>query len=142
MRTKLRWHDTKNLSTAHSGKLKFNQQQLATFSSQIVGRIVFPQDTSYNIDRGAFMAAFQSFPQIIVFCVGFSDVAACLRFAKEVGLKVACRAGGHSAAGYSVNDEMVIDVSGIYYARVDPTSETALVGGGANFAQVYGELDL
>ena len=88
------------------------------------------------------MSAFQHYPQIIVFCVGFSDVVACIRFANEVGLHPVCRAGGHSTAGYSVNDEMVIDVSGIHYVRVDPAGETAAVGAGANFGQVNAELDL
>ena len=142
MRKILRRHEVSSLSPARSGKLKFTDAQLSAFSRQVVGRIVLPQDPSYNNDRQPFMCAFHHFPQIIVYCTGNSDVLACIRFASEVGLKVTCRAGGHSAAGFSVNDEMVIDVSGIHYVCVDPDSETAAVGGGANFAQVYAELDL
>ncbi|NIO39547.1 MAG: FAD-binding protein [Burkholderiales bacterium] len=37
---------------------------------------------------------------------------------------------------------MVIDVSGIHYVRVDPEAETAAIGGGASFGQVYAELNL
>ncbi len=142
MRKKLRRHEISSLSPARSGKLKFNDQQLRAFSRQVVGRIVLPQDASYSIDRQPFMCAFHHYPQIIVYCVGFSDVVACIRFSKQVGLNAVCRAGGHSSAGYSVNDEMVIDVSGIHYVRVDTAGETAAVGGGASFGQVYAELDL
>jgi FAD/FMN-containing dehydrogenase len=142
MRKIIRRHEIGNLAYTRSGKLKFDDRQLAAFSCQVVGRIVLPQDPSYNGDREAFMSAFQHFPQIIVYCVGFSDVVACLRFANEVGLHVVCRAGGHSTAGYSVNDEMVIDVSGIHYVRVDQAAGRAAVGGGANFGQVNAELGI
>lgn len=142
MRKIKRRHETSTLSTVHSGKLKYDEQQLNSFSKQVVGRIVLPQDPSYNTDRQPFICGYHHYPQIIVYCVGHSDVLACIRFAKKVGLNVAVRAGGHNAAGYSVNDEMVIDVSGIYYVNVDPDSKTAAIGGGANFGQVYAELDL
>jgi FAD/FMN-containing dehydrogenase len=142
MRQICRRHDTIKLSPTHSGKLKFNEQQLQVLTSRVVGRVVLPQDPSYNSDREAFMSAFQHYPQVIVFCEGFSDVVACIHFAKEVGLHPVCRAGGHSTAGYSVNDEMVIDVSGIHYVRVDAAGATAAVGAGANFAQLNAELAL
>jgi FAD/FMN-containing dehydrogenase len=142
MRRKLRWRDASPLSIARSGQLKFSDQQLAELSKQVVGRIVLPQDPSYNSDRESFMSAFQHFPQIIVFCAGFSDVVACLRFAKEAGLHVVCRAGGHSTAGYSVSDEMVLDVSGISYVRIDRTKHVAAIGAGTDFGRVNAELDL
>jgi FAD/FMN-containing dehydrogenase len=137
-----RRHETSVLSRSRSGKLNFDENQLNAFSAKIAGRIVLPQDASYNSDRQPFICGYHSYPQIIVYCVGHSDVLACLRFAKEVGLKVAVRAGGHNAAGYSVNDEMVVDVSGIYYVHVDPVAETAKIGGGSNFAKIYAELDV
>jgi FAD/FMN-containing dehydrogenase len=142
MRHRLRWRDASPFSFARSGQLKFNDRQLASLTSQIVGRIVLPQDPSYSSDRQGFMSAFQHFPQIIVFCAGFSDVVACLRFAKEVGLHVVCRSGGHSVAGFSVNNGMVIDVSGISYVRVDQRRQVAAIGAGTEFGRVNAELDL
>ncbi len=142
MRKKPRLRDASALSIARSGQLKFSDQQLAGLTSQVVGRVVLPQDPSYNSDREAFMSAFQHFPQIIVLCAGFSDVVACLRFAKEVGFHVTCRSGGHSTAGYSVSDEMVIDVSGISYVRVDQSRRVAVFGAGTNFGKVNAELEL
>jgi FAD/FMN-containing dehydrogenase len=142
MRRRPRWRDSSPFSVARSGQLKFSDRQLAGLSQQVVGRIVLPQDPSYNSDRESFMCAFQHFPQIIVFCAGASDVVACLRFAKETGLHVVCRAGGHSTAGYSVSDEMVLDVSGLAYVTVDPARQTAAVGAGTDFGRVNAELDL
>jgi FAD/FMN-containing dehydrogenase len=138
----LRWHEVTNFSDDRSGHLKFTAAQVAGLSQQLVGHITLPQDMTYAANRGTFMNAFQHFPQIIVYCAGFADVVRSIRFAQEVGLKPVCRSGGHSTAGYSVNDDMVIDVSGINYVRVDPKERVAWVGSGANFALINAELEL
>jgi FAD/FMN-containing dehydrogenase len=142
MRRMLRWHEVTNLSQERSGHLKFTADQVNQLSAQLVGHITLPQDMTYQADRTTFMNAFQHFPQIIVYCAGFADVVASIRFAQEVGLKPVCRSGGHSTAGYSVNDDMVIDVSAINYVRVDPDALVAWAGSGANFAQVNATLEL
>jgi len=142
MRRRLQWHHVNQLSPSRSGQLKFNAEQLARLSSRVTGRIVLPQDAAYNSAREGFVKTFQHYPQIIVYAAGFSDVVAAINFAREVELHPVCRSGGHSVAGYSVNDEMVIDVSGIAYVRVDARNQTALVGAGANFALVNANLDL
>src|SRR5262249_30513710 len=141
MRRLLRWHDLYKLSPDRSGQLKYNAEQLAAFSSQLAGRIVTPQDAPYNSAREGFLSTFQNYPQIIVYAAGVSDVVAAIAFAKEVGLHPVCRGGGHSTAGYSVNDEMVIDLTGINYVRVDRRKKTAVVGAGANFAQIDANLE-
>jgi len=142
MRRMLRWHEVTTLSQDRSGHLQFTAAQVNALSQQLVGHIVLPQDPTYAANRTTFMNAFQHFPEIIVYCAGFADVIRSIRFAKEVGLQPVCRSGGHSTAGYSVNDHMVIDVSGINYIRVDPEARTALVGAGANFALINAELEL
>ncbi len=142
MRRLLRWHEVSNVSPERSGELKFTPQQLKRLSETLVGRIVLPQDASYPSSRASFSLAFQSFPQIVVYCHGFSDVVACIHFAREAGLKPVCRSGGHSMAGYSVNDEMVVDVSGLNYVKVDAERAVAWAGAGANFAQVNATLEL
>jgi FAD/FMN-containing dehydrogenase len=142
MRRLQSWHETSRLSASRSGELKFSAEQLKGLTEQIVGKVVLPQEPSYQAARASFMNAFQHFPQIVVYCQGFADVVACIRFAKEVGLKPVCRAGGHSTAGYSLNDDMVVDVSGINYVKVDAEREVAWVGAGAQFAQVNANLEL
>jgi FAD/FMN-containing dehydrogenase len=142
MRRLLRWHEVSSLSPERSGELKYTPQQLTRLSRTLVGRFVVPQDAAYPSARESFTLAFQSFPQIVVYCQGFADVVACIHFAREAGLKPVCRSGGHSTAGYSVNDEMVIDVSGLNYVKVDAGKAVAWAGAGANFAQVNATLDL
>src|ERR1700728_1004397 len=142
MRRIQRRHEVTKLSRERSSHLKYTAEQLSAFGNQLVGDTTLPQAPNYPGARATFMNAFQHFPQIIVYCVGFSDVVASIRFAQEVGLKPVCRSGGHSTAGYSVNDHMVIDVSGINYVRVDPDARIAWVGAGANFAQINAQLEL
>jgi FAD/FMN-containing dehydrogenase len=142
MRRLLRWHEVSNVSAERSGELKFTPEQLKGLSAKLVGRIVLPQDAAYASARQSFTGAFQRFPQLVVYCQGFSDVVACIGFAKEAGLKPVCRSGGHSMAGYSVNDDMVIDLSGINYVKVDAENAVAWAGAGANFAQVNATLEL
>lgn len=142
MRRMLRWHEVTDLSKERSGHLKFTTEQVNKLKLQLVGQVILPEDATYQVSRTTFMNAFQNFPQIIVYCQGFADVLRSIAFAKEIGLKPVCRAGGHNTAGYSVNDEMVIDVSAMNYVRVDPDARIAWVGAGANFAQVNAALEL
>ena len=101
-----------------------------------------PWAATYDAARQTFIKAFQHFPQIIVYCAGFSVVVVSIRFAQEVGLHPVYRSGGHNAGGYSVSDEMVIDLSNISYLRIDPKKESDLAGAGVNFGGVNPEMDL
>jgi FAD/FMN-containing dehydrogenase len=142
MHRTIRRHNVTAHARERADELKFSGAQLQKFSEGLAGHIVLPQDAAYDSARETFMKAFQHFPQIIVYCAGFSDVVASIHFAQDVGLHPVCRSGGHSTAGYSVNDEMVIDFSNISYVRVEPKNESALVGAGSNFGHVNSEMDL
>ena len=71
-------------------------------------------------------------PAMIARCGGVADVIACVNFARELGLQVAVRGGGHNAAGSAVVDGgLVIDLSRMRGVRVDPEARTARAEGGA-----------
>ena len=64
-------------------------------------------------------------------CHGVADVRHAVRFAREEGLLVSVRGGGHSAPGYGTNDGgLVIDLSALKGIRVDPDARTARAEGG------------
>jgi FAD/FMN-containing dehydrogenase len=119
-----------------TGLLSYTQEQLAAFQAQIAGSVTQPGTANYNDDRMVFMHTYQHYPQLIVFCSVISDVVAALKFACEIGLKVVVRSGGHSTAGYSVNDQFVIDMSQINHVLIDKPAQRARVGAGANFRQL------
>ena len=66
------------------------------------------------------------------------DAAACVTWARETGVPFAVRSGGHSYAGFSNSDGLVIDVKGMRAVSVDPATGTVTVAGGANNADVGG----
>lgn len=76
-------------------------------------------------------------PAVIVRCSGVADVIAGVNFAREHGLTLSVRAGGHNVAGKAVNDGgVVIDLTQMRGVRVDPKARTARVQGGATWGDV------
>ncbi len=77
-------------------------------------------------------------PSVIAKCSSSADVSEALSCARTNNLEVAVRAGGHSVAGFSVNDGgIVIDVRNMTKIDVDPARQTVRVGAGAT----WGEFD-
>ena len=65
-------------------------------------------------------------------------MAVAVRFAREHGLPVSVRGGGHAVAGHAVVDGgLMIDLSAMKAIRVDPGARTARAAGGV----LLGELD-
>lgn len=118
-----------------------DHKSLTELEHALYGHVVLPGDPSYEQDRQENNTAFQAYPQIIVYCVVPDDVRACLQFAQAHDLWVACRSGGHSTAGYSVNSGMVIDVSQMNSVCVDPQRKLARVGAGTNFGRLNAHLN-
>jgi FAD/FMN-containing dehydrogenase len=77
-------------------------------------------------------------PAAIAHCTTTADVVAAIRAAREEGLEITIRCGGHSVAGHSVSDGgLMVDLRGMRAADVDVTTRRASVQGGA----LLGDLD-
>lgn len=122
--------------------LGVTREQLARFEHELVGRIVLPGMPDYDACRDATgLCPFVSSPRIIVYCAVPNDVRLCLAWSHVHGWWVTCRSGGHSTAGYCVNDGVVIDVSEMNYVSVDPRLKQARVGAGTTFHELNSVLD-
>ena len=96
-----------------------------------------PGDPGYG-DKPIFNAMHQRHPALIVRCTGTADVVDAVRFARQHGLLVAVRGGGHSVAGHSSCDGgMVLDLTRMRGVEVDPDAGIARVQGGA----LWGDVD-
>ena len=96
-----------------------------------------PGDPGYA-DKPIFNAMHQRRPALIVRCAGTADVVDAVKFARQHGLLVAVRGGGHSVAGHSSCDGgMVIDLTRMRGVDVDPDARIARVQGGA----LWGDVD-
>jgi FAD/FMN-containing dehydrogenase len=102
------------------------------------GELLRDGDPGYDESRTVFNAGIDRRPALIARCTGAADVIAAIAFAREQGLPISVRAGGHSVAGHAVvEDGLMIDLRPMNRVRVDPERRTAWCGGGAN----WGELD-
>jgi hypothetical protein len=81
--------------------------------------------------------AVDTHPARVVRCESAADVRNALLNARETGLPVSVRGGGHDWAGRSFRDgELIIDLSGLRQVGVDPEARTATMGGGATAADL------
>ncbi|MCG5481741.1 MAG: FAD-binding oxidoreductase [Ensifer alkalisoli] len=102
------------------------------------GRLISAIHADYDIARAVWNGAIDRRPYLIAQCIGAADVVAAVRFARDHGLEIAIRGGGHNVAGTAVcNDGIVIDLSAMRGVRVDPDHRRAWVQGGA----LWGDVD-
>ncbi len=99
--------------------------------SLVRGAIHLPGGDRYDEARQVWNAMIDRRPAAIVCAAGVADVMATVRFARERGLPVAIRCGGHNVAGNAVGDgAVVIDLGGLKSVRVDLTEHRARAGAG------------
>jgi len=118
--------------------VKLDQGSLTALEGSLRGQLIRPDDPRYEEHRRVWNGSIDRHPALIARCAGVADVITAVRFARETGLEVAVRGGGHSFPGLSVNDGgMVIDLGMMKGIRVDPEARTARAQAGV----LLGELD-
>ncbi len=102
------------------------------------GVVLADGDAGYDDARTIFNSMIAKRPAAIAQCERAEDVRAALAFARENGLEVAVRGGGHSVAGACLSDGgLTIDLRRMNRVSVDPGARTATVAGGA----AWGDFD-
>jgi FAD/FMN-containing dehydrogenase len=110
-------------------------EKIVTLRSKLKGKVMLPADAGYAEARQVWNAMIDRRPAVIVQCADAGDVAPAIKFARENGLEIAVRGGGHSIAGLSVSDNgLVIDFSAMKSVRVDAGKRRAYVEPGAKLA--------
>ena len=101
------------------------------FAEKLHGSVTRPSDPDYDKVRGLYNAMIDKRPALIARCADTDDVVAAVNFGRELGLDIAIRCGGHNGPGLgSVDNGLMIDLSGLKTITVDPEARTATVGGG------------
>jgi hypothetical protein len=111
---------------------------IAGLQDDFRGELLHPGDPGYEDARRVWNGSISRFPALIARCAGVADVITAVRFARDTGLLVAVRGGGHSFPGLSVCDGgLLIDLSPMKGIRVDPEARTVTAQAGV----LLGELD-
>jgi FAD/FMN-containing dehydrogenase len=101
------------------------------------GRIVLQGEDDYLQTRQIWNGAVQSQPALIAVCETSGDVQAAVWSAREYGLPLSVRGGGHDWAGRSLrHGGLVIDLSHMRRVNVDPDASVATIEGGATAVDI------
>lgn len=107
----------------------------------LTGQVIWPQDEAYAEARLDFNTRFSSHPAVIVVCESIEDVQNAVRWARQQGIPLRARSGGHSYEAYSVVDDgLVVDLGGLTQITVDSARGEAIVGAGVRLIDLYRRL--
>jgi len=110
------------------------------------GRVIGPQDADFDSARTVFYGGIDRRPGAIIRVANSSDVSRAVSWARETGLELAIRSGGHSIAGHSLTDGgLVLDLKDMRALELDPVlrqawAETGLTAG--EYTNAAGSPDL
>src|SRR5258706_3465478 len=120
-----------------SGEM-LDSNHIQTFQSRLRGELLNREAPGFDQSRKIWNGMFDRRPELIVRCAGAADVRHSVLFAREHGIPVAVKAGGHSVAGYSsCEGGLLIDLGRMKGIRVDPERRTVSTQTGVT----WGEFD-
>ena len=100
--------------------------------AQLAGALITPDDSSYDEARQVFFKGVDKRPLAVARVAGAADVAAVVNAAREGGLELAVRSGGHSRPGFgTVDGGLVVDLSRMNAVEIDADGRAAWVETGA-----------
>ncbi|GMQ98416.1 MAG: FAD-binding oxidoreductase [Acidimicrobiia bacterium] len=101
------------------------------------GRLLESDDPVFDVARSLWNTRFDRRPDLIVRCKSDGDVKASIDYAREHGLELSVKGGGHSYAANSVADSgLLVDLSPMKAIRVDAEARTVTVEGGVTCAEM------
>jgi len=128
-----------------SPESNFTTISIPQLRAALNGHVIAPGDDRYDQARTIFYGGFDRRPAVIVRVADAADVSRVVSLARESGLELAVRSGGHSVAGHSVCEGgIVLDLSDMRALQIDAERRTARAETGltaadyTNAAAAYG----
>jgi len=110
---------------------------LARLRAELAGRVIEPDDAVYEQARQVFFPVFDRRPAAIVRPLDPTEVGRVVSFARDTGLELAVRGGGHSHAGHGVSEGgLVLDLSQLKRLAIDPDRRLARAEAGLTAGEV------
>ena len=124
------------------GALGISEGELTSMAKQLSpgGGLVLPGWPNYDVARQG-NPLYPAHPTIIVNAGSEADVGVALGWSRLNGWPLTVRSGGHSTAGYSLSDGMILDVSGLNAVEITASTKQMTVGSGANWGTINAALD-
>jgi FAD/FMN-containing dehydrogenase len=125
------------LETAPTGGTVSSIDAISRFEASLRGDLIRSSHPDYDEIRALYNAMIDKYPLLIARARDAADVIATIAFARESGLPLAIRGGGHNGAGLaSVDDGIMLDLSPMKGIRVDPAAGTVRVEPGCTWEEV------
>jgi FAD/FMN-containing dehydrogenase len=101
---------------------------IAQLRATAKGRVITPEDAEYDEARTVFYGTVDRRPLAIVRAADVDDVSAVVSLARDTGIELAVRSGGHSTSGHSTSEGgIVLDLADLRALEVDVEGRTAWV---------------
>lgn len=102
-----------------------DETTIEKFKASLGGELIQPNDEGYDDARKVWNAMIDKRPALIAQCSGTADVITAVNFAREQGVLLSVRGGGHNIAGTALCDDgLTIDLSGMKGLHVDLKTRT------------------
>jgi len=110
---------------------------IAQLRAELTGPVIGPDDHGYDEARRVVLPSIDRRPAAIVRPADAGDVGRVVSLARETGLELAVRGGGHSSAGYGTSEGgIVLDLTGLATLEIDADGQIARAAGGLTSGQV------
>ena len=115
-------------------------EQVNHLAESFSGELVRSGDSGYDAARRIYNGLIDKRPALIARCLGSADIAAAIALARESGLELSVRGGGHNVAGRAVTDGgVMIDLSLLKGIHVDPKAGRVRAQGGVIWRELNRE---
>jgi FAD/FMN-containing dehydrogenase len=120
-----------------NGEITLQEDSTRKFKESLRGELILADGAGYDDARSIWNAMIDRRPALIARCLGVADVVTCVNFARERGLILSIKGGGHNISGLAVCDGgLMLDMSRMRGVWVDPTTRTARAQAGCLLGDV------
>jgi FAD/FMN-containing dehydrogenase len=125
------------VTTLEGDRTVIERKNVEALAASLRGALIEPGQPGYDEGRLLWNGMMDKRPALIARCEGVADVIATVNFARDNGILLAVRGGGHNVAGFGACDGgLQIDLSRMKAVHVDPASHIVRVQGGATLGDM------
>jgi len=115
-------------------------EAVGKFAPTFTGQLLQPSDHGYDEARRVHNGLIDKRPALVARCHGTADVADAVKLARELGLEVSVRGGGHNVAGRAtIGNGLMIDLQPMKGVYVDPQARRSVAQGGVLWKELNRE---